>query len=99
MTRFDQIIFLSLLVSAKCFNITSIPLLEITKDSETTRPPLLVMTEQGLIVGKFISKKITDKLERTTKEFQKNLKKILKDSRKNPERNHKEIPQNILEES
>ena len=53
MTRFNQIIFLSLLVSAKCFNITSIPLLEITKDSQTTRPPLLVMTEQGLIEGKF----------------------------------------------
>ena len=61
MRRFNQLIFLSLLVSAKGFNITSIPLLEITKDSETTRPPLLVMTEQGLIEGKFISKRIHTK--------------------------------------
>ena len=61
MTRFDQIIFLSLLVSANCFNITSIPLLEITKDSQTTRPPLLVMTEQGLIEGKFIYERIPEK--------------------------------------
>ena len=73
MTRFDQIIFLSLLVSAKCFNITSIPLLEITKDSETTRPPLLVMTEQGLIEGKFISERIPEK------ESQKSHKRILKE--------------------
>ena len=71
---FDQIIFLSLLVSAKCFNITSIPLLEITKDSQTTRPPLLVMTEQGLIEGKFITKRIPEK------ESQKNPKRILKSS-------------------
>ena len=73
MTRFDQIIFLSLLVSAKCFNITSIPLLEITKDSEKTRPPLLVMTEQGLIEGKFISERIPEK------ESQKSHKRILKE--------------------
>ena len=55
MTRFDQVFFLSLLVSAKCLNITSIPVLEITEDGETTRPPLLAMTEQGLVEGKNIS--------------------------------------------
>ena len=65
MTKFNQIILLSLLVSAKGFNITSIPLLEITKDSETTRPPLLVMTEQGLIEGKFITKGIPEKESKT----------------------------------
>ena len=56
MTRFDQVFFLSLLVSAKCLNITSIPLLEITEDAETTRPPLLAMTEQGLVEGRKIYK-------------------------------------------
>ena len=54
MTRFDQVFFLSLLATTNCLNITTIPLLEITEDGETTRPPLLAMTEQGLIEGKNI---------------------------------------------
>ena len=53
MKIFHQILLFTLLVcNVKCLNITSIPILEITEDDETTKPPLLAMTEHGLVQGK-----------------------------------------------